>query len=468
VLLLLTGCAWERGRTERPLSFGSLVQNTAANAETGASTIFWTAYADGGAGELRYAFRTRSGDTEVVEQEGPSSTWRWEPRKAGVYRVKVVISDGTGASVSSGWSRKVVVGHGLERSAMIALLPIENLTGGGVPSDAMRRLLQERFQEQGLRVLDDEILEDFMKRHRIRDTSGLDASAAEAIREETGAEAFLVTSLTAYSEKAPISIGLFGRLVEATGAPSILWMDGVGLAGNDTPGFLNLGLVHDVDVLLSKAVDCLAESLAGSLGDAPESMQGREGGSYFACDRRARITLVAGDRVGEKRHRPRTVFRSPSVQRDRRHRVAILPFLNLSEKKNAGKIVANHFISQMFRVENFDVVDPGLVREQLLKYRIIMEAGPSIANAELIASENALNVDYVLSGTVFDFQDAAGSPKVDFAVKIIEADSGKMIWSSRSNATGDDGVYFFDWGRIYTAHRLASQMTWGTLEVLIR
>ena len=97
-----------------------------------------------------------------------------------------------------------------------------------------------------------------------------------------------------------------------------------------------------------------------------------------------------------------------------------------------------------------------------------MQAGPSLDNVDLISAKSSLGADLVFSGTVFDYQDVAGTPKVDFSMKIMNPRSRKMVWSSRSHNTGEEGVYFFDIGRIYTAHRLASEMTWGTFEALAR
>jgi TolB-like protein len=148
--------------------------------------------------------------------------------------------------------------------------------------------------------------------------------------------------------------------------------------------------------------------------------------------------------------------------------VAVIPFLDLSGRRRAGTITALHFVKQLIRSAQFTVVDPGLVREQLLKYRIIMESGPSFANSEIISSDVSLGVDLVFSGTVFDYQDVFGIPKVEFSVKIIEGRSRQLVWSSRSQNDGKEGVVFFDLGRIYTTHQLASDMAWGTFEALTR
>jgi hypothetical protein len=127
-----------------------------------------------------------------------------------------------------------------------------------------------------------------------------------------------------------------------------------------------------------------------------------------------------------------------------------------------------HLVNQLLRSRMFALTEPGLVREQLLKYRIIMAEGPSLADTDIIASQSSLDVDLILSGTVFDYQDGWGVPNVDFSVKIIEKTSREVVWASRSYNSGDEAVFFFDWGRVHTAHDLAVEMARGTLELLTR
>ena len=356
----------------------------------------------------------------------------------------------------------------LPKNARIAVLPVENLTGGRAPTELVAELLRWKLSEIGLQLLDEGDLEYFMERHRVRNTSGLSSSLAVTIREEAGVDAVLVTSLEAYHEALPGAAALISRLVSSGERPEIVWMDGVGLSGAGYPGFLNLDLVEDANALLENAVECLADSLDRSLWGTPEGLETGSGNHQYACNARGEVAAAPPGRGGKRRHRPQTLFRSPELVSDRHYTMAVIPFLNLSNRKYAGKIVTLHFVSQLMRSPNFAVVEPGLVREQLLKYRIIMEAGPSIANAEIISSEGSLDVDLVCSGTVFDYQDAAGIPKVDFSVQIIDAPSRQVIWSSRSNGNGKDGVIFFDVGRIYTAHRLAGEMARGTSEALRR
>jgi len=176
----------------------------------------------------------------------------------------------------------------------------------------------------------------------------------------------------------------------------------------------------------------------------------------------------SAETTGKKKYRPRNTYRSPILEANRRYSVAVIPFLNLSDKKNAGRIMELHFVNQLLRNASLSVAEPGLVREALLEHRVVMEAGPSLENAEALSNGESLGVDLVLSGVVFDYQEGVGVPKVDFSVTIIDKENHKVVWSSRSHSTGEEGVFFFDLGMVHTAHQLASEMVRGTSEALSR
>jgi TolB-like protein len=381
---------------------------------------------------------------------------------------KATGEEGAVAGVDSGGSSEIVVVPPVDKSAMIAVLPLENLSGGRAPLETIRGLLRSKLIENGFRLLDDDALGEFMERHRVRNTGGLNAAVSRAIHEETGADAYLVTSLEAHRDSEPAIVSLISRLVQDGERSRIVWMDGVSLSAGSHPGILELSAIEDPDILLDQATRCLADSLGRSLREAGEPIPAEPANTYYGCNPRADVVALSSDRRGRARHRPRIIFRSPAIRSDRRYSVAVIPFLNLSHRNHAGKITALHFIRHLIRSTQFAVVDPGLLREQLLKYRVIMEAGPSLANAEIISSDISLGVDLVFSGTVFDYQDMAGIPKVEFSLKIIDGRSRQLVWSSRSHNDGQEGVVFFDVGRIYTAHQLASDMAWGTFEALTR
>lgn len=321
--------------------------------------------------------------------------------------------------------------------APLAVFPIENLSGTVAPLKVVRESLIRQLRAKGFAVLDDDALERFMIKNRIRYTGGLDEAMAKALREETGVKGVLITSLELYNETAPPKVALTSRLVATGEIPAIEWVDGVGMAGDDAPGILSLGLVEDPRLLLEKALGKLTASLA-------EHFSQRAGGS--------------AEKI-EKKFQPRISYRSGAWEPGKKYAVAVAPFFNRSERKNAGEVMTLHFIQDLEKSGNFDVVEPGLIRKAFLASRIIMDEGISLPEANVLFT--ALDVDLVLSGKVLDYQDfqgGYGTPKVNFSVQLIERKSQQVVWSSVSYREGDEGVYFFDWGRVNTAHALASRM----------
>jgi TolB-like protein len=319
----------------------------------------------------------------------------------------------------------------------IAVFPVENLSGTAVPLRAIRESLIRELTMKGFRVLEEGTLEKFMVRNRVRYASGLDELTAQALKKEMGVDGVLITSVELYSDTIPPKVALTSRLVSTGEIPVILWADGVGLAGDDRPGILGLGLIEDSNELLKKALSTLASSLAVHQRGQAENRPGKL----------------------ERKFDPKIVYRSPALIPGKKHTVAIIPFFNQSDRKNAGEIMVLHFIRSLKRSEVFDLIEPGLTREAFLSLRMIMDEGVSLSDANALFG--VLNADMILAGKVLDYQDyqgGYGKPKVDFSVQLIEKTTQKILWSSFSHNEGDDGVFFFDWGRVNTAYVMADQM----------
>jgi len=328
----------------------------------------------------------------------------------------------------------------------IAVLPIYNLSGTHVPLKDIRESFINSLKKTELNILDDKVLDKFIIRHRIRYSGGIDSADAEALGKETGVGNVLVTFLELYSETFPPKIALTSRLVSADSATSILWMKGIGLTGDDAPGILGIGLIKKPKVLIEKAVQQLSVSLS-------KYLLGPKG--YIDTTKKRRKFL------------PKIAYRSLVIDPELKYRVAVLPFFQLSERKYAGEIISSHFVRQLYPYENFNVIEPGVVRQALLGLRVIMEDGLSLPNADLVFS--LLDTDLILTGKVIDYQDYegfTGKPKVDFSALLIERKSREVVWSSKSYNEGDDGVFFFDVGRVNTAHVMASEMASNVVDMI--
>lgn len=334
-----------------------------------------------------------------------------------------------------------------QEKLLTAILPLSNLSGSPAPLSDIRQLIINSFRKRGLKILDEETLERFISRHRIRYLGGINSLMAQDFREETGAKAVLITSVDLYSERPPPKIAITSRLVSTGDDPTILWMDGVGLAGDDSVGLLGLSLIEDPHKLLKKAVLHLSASF----------------GKYLSSER-----YVEDTQRKIVKFWPQVFYRSPIIDLGTKHTLAVVPFVNLSERKFAGEIMGFHFVRQLRVLQNLTILEPGVVRKALLQLRIIMDDGISFADTDALFS--SLDADLILGGKIFDYQDyqgATGRPKVDFSALLIDRKSREVVWYSESHHRGDDGVFFFDWGKINTAQRLASEMVASALNTLV-
>ena len=342
----------------------------------------------------------------------------------------------------SGVSEGVLKGKNLK----VAVFPIENMSMSPAPLKELRESLIKKLEEAGLAVIDEKSLQDFMAEHRVRYVGGIDEETAKAFKKEIGVDAVLMTELELYNVTTPPRISLISRLVSTGQSPKILWMDGTGLSGDESPGFLELGLIESPVILRENAVQALINSLAMTLSGREQPI-----GSF------------------SKRFKPKLSFRSPVLSPGEKYTVAVLPFYNRSQRRYAGDMMELMFMDYLAKFKNLDVKDIGLIRQKLLQYRIILEQGLSLANADIIF--NTLNVDLIVAGYVFDYEDYQGSlgvPRVDFSALILDRKSKEVVWSSNSYNEGNDGVFFFDSGKINTAFSLASEMTRAVTEMAVK
>lgn len=326
----------------------------------------------------------------------------------------------------------------------IAVLPLENLSGEAAPRSEILGSLRGRLEALRVPLLPAETLERFMRKHRMRYTGGLAREMGRALAEETGAGAVLVTSLDLYQEADPPRMALTARLVSTGDDTRILWMDSADRTGDEAPGLLGLGRIHDPREVLSDVTDRLAGSLSRHLSGA-ESCGGSE----------------AGRDPGPRRFRPRSFFRIPGAVAAGTGpvRIAVLPFANESTTKYAGDILTLQMVRCLSCAGGVVVIEPGVVREALLRARLIQEDGPSLPQADLLRL--LLEADVVLFGEVADYvepQWGGLEPELVFSARAIDTARRQVIWSSSSRGRGHDRVVFFGLGSVPTAHGLASRM----------
>ncbi|MFH1216987.1 MAG: hypothetical protein V1706_10855 [Pseudomonadota bacterium] len=466
VFLLLSGCAaLEQEKTE-PFTLDGMDITWQGPHVARKGALHCSIRTKGGSGNVTFALQTLKQGIATVERSGDESTWNWSPKEPGIYRLQATATDETGRTVDSGWSTEYRFDPPVDSSSLYAVLPVDNISAAKAPLREIQQAIIHALSGKGFHILAHEELEDFMEKNRMRYTGGVSSDISKKLHDELGVDGIFITSLETWQDGDPPRISLITRVDSSGEWPEVLWMDSVGLTGDDAPGLLGLGRINSAEKLLAKAVDTLAGSFQSYL----------EGGyptRRFASDLQEMKMVNSGGMTadftgskGERRHQPHSIYRAPDFDPAGLYSVAVVPFLNVNARKNAGDVVALHFVKQMSRYENLRVVEPGLVRQTLLTYRMIMEAGPSLASSDILANKNILGADLVLSGKVFDYQGVMGISKVDFSVQAFDGLKREIVWSSRSYATGNDGVYLFDFGSVTTAHGLTTRMSRAVVDIL--
>ncbi len=446
-----------------PLSLDALNVSAASPRPALPETISWSASTSGGIGIVTYEFCSIMQGVESIEQRSSSPLLAWQPRKAGLYRIKVRVWDDENRVVESAWSDDYLITPAVTTASRVAFLPIFNLADVKAPIQKIGQLFKDLLRKD-LQLLPEEELESFMQTHRMRYTGGLNATLAQALREEIEVEAVFVTVLETWEEGPSPQISLISRLVTTGDAPEIVWIDSVGLTGEDSPGLLGLGKISDAEQLSRMALERLRLSFQSYLeGNDPSYRHLIDGEGVRLINKKSEKADGTPDSV-KRRHQPQFAYRASTFDPAGQYRVAVIPFMNINARKYSGEIVALHTVKQLHRYANLRIFEPGLIRETLLNYRMIMRSGPSLAAADVLTDAKILGADIVTSGKVFDYQGERGDSKVDFSIQVFDGVKREILWASRSSATGNQGVYLFNWGRVPSAHGLTSRMTQSAIQ----
>ncbi|MBP7147966.1 MAG: hypothetical protein KBD01_10505 [Acidobacteria bacterium] len=337
----------------------------------------------------------------------------------------------------------------------VAVLPVRNISGQvTAPVRELQAALEQALAARGIPLLERPVLDDVMARLRVRYVGGVDRETALGFWTEATTNAVLVTTLDLYEPADPPQVGLHARLAAVDGEElRLLWADSWTGAGDDHPGLLDMRLVHDPALLVARAVEQLADGLAAFLhGERPAAPAPRAPGFR---ERFAPRSLHVQERGGAA---------APEVRR-----VAVLPPVNESGRRDAGEIVQLQLVRELVRMGGVDVIEPGQVRRMLLDTRTIAEGGGvSLTQTELV--HDILGVDMVIAGRVSEYQQAApgGVPAVEFTVYGIDSRLRQVTWMARSHGSGRPRLGFFGSGEVRSVHALAAELARGLVAALVR
>ena len=140
-------------------------------------------------------------------------------------------------------------------------------------------------------------------------------------------------------------------------------------------------------------------------------------------------------------------------------KVAILPFYNISGYRDAGKVVANIFVTEMFKTDRFNVEETGNIVQFMIQERMDTIGEIEIERLKILGKR--LGVDAVMTGTVEEFAEAGGAysvPTVAITARMIDSNTGKLIWSGQNKRKGDDYIIVLDLGEVRSLTALTQKV----------
>jgi TolB-like protein len=299
---------------------------------------------------------------------------------------------------------------GSERGLVdIAIFPFANFSDDENAVTFVVPLLRNRLEAKGFRVLNEESLNRFLLKNRVRFVGYISTDMARKLGEELNVKAVLVGSVNSfYTGKNP-QIGFSARLID-TSDGTIVWANHAAATGEDFTGILGLGRIKTIDRLASKVLD----KLLGSFGITP-----------------------------------------PYKEKESTYTIAVMPFHNESKFKDAGMIATYMFIVELFKSKKFEPLPYGDVRNLVVNLRF--RGRGEIDYKYMKEIKEASGVDGILVGTVETYKEGEGTapPEAVISARLINARTDRILWYDSYQYSGDEGIFILDWGRIRSAENVA-------------
>jgi hypothetical protein len=118
--------------------------------------------------------------------------------------------------------------------------------------------------------------------------------------------------------------------------------------------------------------------------------------------------------------------------------VAVLPFANMSTTQTADERVRDVFMTMLQATGQIYVLPVGEVQRGLSRVEMSNPVAPS--DQEVVALSKVLSCDAVITGSVLEYGEArsgsASASYISVSVQMLEAGSGKLVWSAQSTKGG--------------------------------
>lgn len=329
--------------------------------------------------------------------------------------------------------------------ARIALVPFEVVTRAGSARATVMETVEATLKRKGFDVVGGDAVEEFLRTRRIRYLDAIPTDRVGELLAEVGADACLTGTVLAWdASEADPAVALALRVVARDGA--LLWSGADGLTGAETEGALGLGRAPHVRAV----ADRLAEKLLAGLPD-----------------RRLERVRPGGRRwwsgwTGPRVFRAREGGRPPLT-------LSVLPLQNLTDARDAARIVEAVLQHRLGERPEVQVVGPADLRAAVV--RAGLRAPSLLAVEQLRELAKEAGTSRFLRGTVLGWGPSPADPSVpavELYLSLLDADSGRTLWSGLHRRDGRDYEGLLRRGAVLDETALASRVVDELLDAFTR
>ncbi len=131
-------------------------------------------------------------------------------------------------------------------------------------------------------------------------------------------------------------------------------------------------------------------------------------------------------------------FIHPSFDFGYTERVAVLPFLNISNDDLADERIQSLFLMELLDADVLAVIDSRESAAALAKFRI--DPNRALTTEQIIDIGEELGVQAVFTGVVEEYglsrSDRTRGPEVTAVFEMVETETGSVVWRAQAHQTG--------------------------------
>lgn len=319
-------------------------------------------------------------------------------------------------------------------SRVVALLPIQDRVGDRGAAAAVEQALSQALEKR-VQVLDRDRTRSVMRRMRLRDVDAAPSDSLRGLAEELGAD-WLVSATVRDAERRDAPRLTVSARVYRGSTGELSWVGFEGGSGLDGRGVLGLGVIPELETLVPRVVGRLELELE-------------------------RKPSQSGDSNVHSRRRSGTVL----------GRVVVVPFAGLTpHRPTANAETVTEAARAALLAAGVSLVSPGCANEALGRRRFLRWGGVDAETRRLL--RDVCNADSILTGSVERY-DVAGAemepePRVALALRLLEAGTGRILWTGASERRGWDHQALFRLGRVHSRGVLTEAMMRSLIRRLVR